>query len=323
MGLGDADGQAAESIRLEGVQLLCGCRVVLDATRSIDAHGDCLDLLAQRGRVGIQKLERARLVGGSGHDLCQLGRAFSALDEVVADGRPHTQMLGQLPDRAVLGGVVARKRVDGDHWGYAVDLDVLNLLAEVGGAGEHVVGVLHEELGRQRPSRDDPVLAGVNLQRPHGGYDHRGIGSQAGGPALDVEEPFRTHVRAEACLRDQEVATVDADEIGQHGRRAVRDVPERPRVHEDRRVLQRLEQVRLDGVEHDHGHRAAGVKEVCRDRFAVPRQADHHAPETLAHVLERGRQCEHRHDLRGGGDVEARLARHAVLGRPETDDDAA
>ena len=111
--------------------------------------------------------------------------------------------------------MVAGKRVDGDDGRDAVDLDVLDLLAEVGGPGQHVVGVLLKQLGRQRPSRHDAVLARMHLQRADGGHDHRGVGSQARGPALDVEEPLRAHVGAEARLCDQEVASVDADQVGQ------------------------------------------------------------------------------------------------------------
>ena len=103
----------------------------------------------------------------------------------------------------------------------------------------------------------------------------------------------------------------------------MRDVAERPGVHQHRRVLERLQKVRLDGVAHDHRHRATGVKEVGRDRFAVARQTDHHAPEPLPHVLQRRREREHRHDLRGGGDVESCLPRHAVLGRTQADHDTA
>src|SRR5258708_30049750 len=50
---GDAHRQPPETVRLECVQLLdCG-RIVLDPTRSVDAHRDGLDLLAQGGRVAL------------------------------------------------------------------------------------------------------------------------------------------------------------------------------------------------------------------------------------------------------------------------------
>src|SRR5271165_2879769 len=44
--------------------------------------------------------------------------------------------------------------------------------------------------------------------------------------ALDVEEPLRAHVGAEPGLGDQELAGVDADQVGHHTRVAVGDVAE-------------------------------------------------------------------------------------------------
>src|SRR5439155_121358 len=65
--LGDANGQPAESARLVGVELLGGGGVVLDATRAVNAERDRLDLLAQRRRVRVQELERARHFGCGGY----------------------------------------------------------------------------------------------------------------------------------------------------------------------------------------------------------------------------------------------------------------
>ena len=162
----------------------------------------------------------------------------------------------------------------------------------------------------------------MDLERAHRGDDHRGVGRKAGRTAFDVEEPLGAHVSAKAGLGDQEVAAVDADEIGEDGRRAVRDVAERTGVHQDRRVLERLQEVRLDRVAHDHRHRAPRVEEVGRDRLAVPREADHHPAEPLPHVLERRRQGEHGHHLGGGCDVKSRLPGDAVLRRAQPDDHA-
>ena len=63
-------------------------------------------------------------------------------------------------------------------------------------------------------------------------------GTQPGRPALDVEEPLGAHVGAEAGLGDEEVAGVDADQVGEDRGVAVRDVAERAGVHQHRRVLQ-------------------------------------------------------------------------------------
>ena len=64
----------------------------------------------------------------------------------------------------------------GEH---PVQPDVLDLLAQVGAADVDLVGVLGEQLLRQRPAGDDLVLAGVRLERPHRGDDHGGVGREA------------------------------------------------------------------------------------------------------------------------------------------------
>src|SRR4030081_2917847 len=96
MRLCDADTQPAETIGLERVELPGGGWVVLDAARAIDAQCDGFDLFAQGGRVWIEQLEVARLVGGFSHHLGEIGGALSTVDEVVADGRAHAEMLRKL-----------------------------------------------------------------------------------------------------------------------------------------------------------------------------------------------------------------------------------
>ena len=98
------------------------------------------------------------------------------------------------------------------------------------------------------------VGPGVHLERPDRRHDDGGVGGEARGPALDVEEPLGAHVGAEAGLGDEEVPGVDPDEIGDHRRVPVGDVAERPGVDEHRGVLEGLQQVGLDGVAHHDGH---------------------------------------------------------------------
>ena len=128
-----------------------------------------------------------------------------------AHGDAGADRLGDLADGLVLAVEVAREGVDRDDRRHTVDLDVLDLLDEVGCAGAHVVGVLGEQLGRQRLAGDDLELAAVGLQRPNGRHQHGRVGDHARVAALDVEEALGAHVGAEAGLGDEVVAAVDAD----------------------------------------------------------------------------------------------------------------
>ena len=109
----------------------------------------------------------------------------------------------------------------------------------------------------------------------------------------------------------------------EHRRVAVGDVAERAGVDDDRRVLQRLQEVGLDRLAHDDGHRAGAVELLGGDRVATRRVADDDPAESGPQVLERRGQRQDRHHLGRRGDVEAGLADHAVGLVAEADDDVA
>ena len=321
--LGDADRQPAEADALVVVELAAGGRVVLDAVGAVHLLGDRLDLLPQRGLVGVEELELRGLLGGLGHGFRQLRASLASLGEVVADRRAGAAAGGDLGDGLVLGRVVCREGVDRHHRADAVEGDVLDLLLEVRRAHVDLVRVLRQELVGERSAGDDLVLARVGLQGPDRGDEHGGVGTEPGVAALDVEELLGPDVGAEAGLGDEEVRGVDADEVAHDRRVAVGDVPERAGVNDGRRVLQCLEQVGLDRLPHDDRHRSARPEGFGRDRLALARVRHHDAIEPRPEVLEGRRQGQHRHHLGRRGDVEARLAGGAVVARTETDGDVA
>ena len=123
-------------------------------------------------------------------------------------------LLGDLVDGLDVDVVVAREHVDGDHGGDAVDLHVLELLAQVVAALVDLVRVLGEERLGERLAGDDLVVAGVGLEAAHRGDQDGGVGGDARGAALDVEEALGAHVGTEARLGEEEVTGVDADLVG-------------------------------------------------------------------------------------------------------------
>ncbi len=90
---------------------------------------------------------------------------------------------------------------------------------------------------------------------------------------------------------------MDPDEVGDDRGVAVRDVAERAGMHQHRGVLEGLQQVRLDRVTHDHGHRARRLELLGGDRLAVRSEPDDDPPETRPQVLQRRGESEDRHDL--------------------------
>ena len=175
---------------------------------------------------------------------------------------------------------------------------------QVGQASLDGVQVLCRELGLGH--------AAVVLEGAHRCNQHHRVGAQACHAALDVQELLRAQVRTEAGLGHHVVSQLQGRSRGLDGVAAVGDVGEGAAVHEGGVVLQRLHQVGLDGVLQKGRAGALGVNVGNGDGLAVVGVGDDHAAQARLEVHEVGRQAEDGHDLRGHGDVEAVLARHAV-----------
>ena len=121
--------------------------------------------------------------------------------------------------------------------------------------------------------------------------------SQARQAAFDVDELLEAHVRAEAGLGDDRVDELEGDAIGHDGRVAVGNVGERAGVDEGRAAFERLHQVRLDRLAHQHGHRAGDLELLERHRLARVVLGDDHASESLAQILQIARQRKDGHHL--------------------------
>ena len=97
------------------------------------------------------------------------------------------------------------------------------------------------------------------------------------------------------------------------------DVAERSAVHQRRPALERLHQVREDGVLEQQRHGAGGLEVARPDRLPV---AGHAHDDAGAAGLEIGqvlRQAEDRHDLAAGDDHPALLARRAAVEAAQPD----
>ena len=156
------------------------------------------------------------------------------------------------------------------------------------------------------------------LQGAHGGHHHRRRRPESRGPALNVKELLAAHIHAEAGLGDDIVGHAQADLVGQDRRVALGDVGERPGVDEGWRALDRLHQVRLEGLAHQHGGRAGGAHIIGADRPPARVERHHHLADARPQAADRvggrvaGGQGQDGHQLAGHGDVEAGGPRGAV-----------
>ena len=180
---------------------------------------------------------------------------------------------------------VAGEVVDGHDDRQAEAVDVLDVLLQVFDALVERLDVrLAQFLQRH---------AAVQLQGADRGHDHHGVGLDAGLAALDVEELLRPEIGAEAGLGHGVVGEPHRELRGQHAVAAVGDVGERAAVDQRRVVLERLHQVRLDGVLQQRGHRAVGLQIGGGDRLLLARVADDDPAEALLQspgAIRRGRR---------------------------------
>ena len=155
---------------------------------------------------------------------------------------------------------------------------------------------------------------------PYRGDQYRRRRGDAGGGHDEVEVLLRTEVRAEPGLVDDEVRQLQGHALRDDAARAVRDVGERAGVHQRRRVLGRLHEVRHDRLVEQHHHRAGRLQVRGAHHLAVEAVADDDVRQALAQILPRRREREDGHHLARRRDDETRLARQPVQLAAEPDD---
>ncbi len=253
--------------------------------------------------------------------MCQVLRPGAALGEVAAHydvarsgGQRHLADGGHFRVR------VARVVVDGHHDRNVEDAHVLDLGGQVLRTLSHRVHVLFGEGRVQRLAGDDSTDTTVHLESADRRHHDRGVGPEPALAALDVEELLRAHVRTEAGLGAGDLARGEREPVGQDRVVSVSNVRERAAVDEGRPAFERLQQVRFDGVDEQHSHRAGALQVFGRDPPPVERGGDDHPAEAPPQILQVGCEREDRHDFRSDRDLPLGLARVAVLAAAEADD---
>ncbi len=104
---------------------------------------------------------------------------------------------------------------------------------------------------------------------------------------------------------------------------AVGDVAERAAVHQRRPALERLHQVRQDGVLEQQRHGARGLEIAGGDRLSVAGEPTMMRREPRLQVREVGGEAEDRHDLAARHDDEPLLPHRAGVDAAEADHDRA
>ena len=159
--------------------MACGEKFGAICTVDLGRHGG--DLVAQAHFIRIQHLEVAFLFGCLSNSVGEFGCPGAAFGEVHGHRSAGVELLGNFLDGVDVAIMVPGEHVDGHNRSAAVDLHVLELLAEVVAALVDLVRVLFEERFRERLAGDDLVLAGVGLEAPYRCDQHGSIGSESRG----------------------------------------------------------------------------------------------------------------------------------------------
>jgi hypothetical protein len=113
---------------------------------------------------------------------------------------------------------------------------------------------------------------------------HRRIRSHLRNTTFDIDEFFEAQIRAEPRLRNNIIRRTRRHPIGQYGTISMGNVAKRSRMDESGCILNRLEQVRFDGIPNQESHGASRFKGLCCDRMTV-RCFRHDDPaDPIAHV---------------------------------------
>ena len=202
-------------------------------------------------------LERVRLRGRVDHSLGKRRRACAAtLEALVRLGCVSAVLDGEAAHELDLLVGVAGEAVHGDD----------RLQPEAGDDVEMPREVRGPAVDRVEPS---VRVAAVVLERARRRDEHDRARTELADPADDVEELLHAHVRAEAALGDDVVAELERDAVGDERVVAVGDVRERTAMDERRLPLERLDEIRLERVLQQHGHRACGPQLLRRHGLAL------------------------------------------------------
>ena len=314
VGLRHAHGQRTEPQRVHPRQVLLGLRKEVDAVGAVELDGDRLDLRPQRRAVGREEPEVVRL----------LARLTTAFARSTAPSPPSANP--RFTTTLSAPASTASRSISST----SASVSVGKLLIETTHGRPYACTMLMCAARLSAPRRSASRSsfaelrerhAAVGLRGAHRGDEHGRARREAPRPAHDVAELLEAQVAREPRLGHDVVGELQRHPVLDDRVVRVRDVAERPGVDQRRLSLERLHQVRLERVLHDHGHRAGRPGGPRRSPGSPPRSsATTIRPSRARRSCEVARQREHRHDLGRRGDDELVLARDAVDPAAQADD---
>ena len=245
---------------------------------------------------------------GIHHLLGQLYSTLTTFEEGLVHGKADTQVLAVLPDDVNLLLAVGIVTVECHDDGLSEALHIINVAVQVfqsflqslhiwfldgfqGHAAMHL-----QSLGRS----DDDYQSGLKPRLP----------------TLDVKEFLCTEVCTEACLRHHIVGKGHGHLRGHHTRTAMGDIGKGTTVDKGWRMLCGLYKVGVQGITEQYGDSASHTEVAHSEWLSLGSDTEYDIFNTPLQVFLTRCQTEDSHQLRGWGDIEARLVHHAVA--PQT-----
>ena len=197
-----------------------------------------------------------------------------------------------------------RKAIHRNDRRQAVRLHVLDVLAQV----------------RQTLCEIAAALRADALHRRHDNCDCR---LRSGLLHHDVEEFFGAEVGGESCFVHDVVGEAQRHFLRDDAAGPMRNICKRTRVHERRRTIGCLREIRHDCFRKKRHHSADGVEFAGADRFSAACHSYDDGFQTLPQIFAVFSESKNCHDFAGGGDDEICFAIGAVAFAADVDLNAA
>ncbi len=164
----------------------------------------------------------------------------------------------------------------------------------------------------QRNARLHRGTATMHLQCANRGHYHYRIRIQTREATLKIPELLKPNVSTKPALCNDIVTESRGDLVGDYRALTDSNIGKRAGMHKHRLAADRLQQVRIDGINHPGGHSAINFEILCRDVVALLVVGHNDLAHAFAQILQIIRDCEDRHDFTGDRDRKPRVHLEAV-----------
>jgi len=215
--------------------------------------------------------------------------ALAAFFPALVEADIYTVTFAFLEEHIDFSRCICSEFVDSNQDGQTKAAHVLNLFGKV---REPVADSLDIFLGQFRL-----LDAAMHLEGADRSNNDNRIRIHVAIMAFDVEEFFSAKISTEASFRNGNIAQFKGHFGSKKGVASVGNVRKRTAMDDSRRMFQRLDEVRFDGIFHEHGHGPFTAQLMDIDRIPIKVRANDDTAKTFLQVFNIMGQAKDGHDF--------------------------